>query len=284
MKKHIVLLVATASAALVACRIQAGGTGGAQSPTPAAPAAPAAQARRHPPEKSPPRPPSRRRPAYSACGPRSARSRPGASPASPGRGRSAGHSGHAQHGHAAHHAAHDPARRAAGHRRAHAVGSGDPKEANFLGNVYDIPADSQKLPDLGTLKPTATLFAKELNVPTRQFAEGFPGVAKRTEWFAIRFEAPLTVATEGSYDLTTRSDDGAASCTSTTRRSSTTTVSTRRRRSRARFTSAWARTRCVSTGTRGPAPKWRSSSTATRWAGQRRCSPASFPNLRPRAA
>jgi len=87
-------------------------------------------------------------------------------------------------------------------------GSGDPKDANFLGSVYDIPPNSDKLPDLSALKAVGTLFAKELNVPTRSFTDGFPGISKKSEWFAIRFEAPLTVETEGDYDLTTISDDG----------------------------------------------------------------------------
>ncbi|MBL9113051.1 MAG: hypothetical protein JNM74_27435, partial [Myxococcales bacterium] len=53
------------------------------------------------------------------------------------------------------------------------------------------------------------LFAKELNVPSAPFTEGFAGVTKKAEWFAIRYEAPLTVTTAGDYDLTINSDDGA---------------------------------------------------------------------------
>ena len=87
-------------------------------------------------------------------------------------------------------------------------GSGDPKDANFLGSLYDIPQNSDRLPNLTALKPIGTLFAKELNVPARSFTDGFPGIAKKTEWFALRFEAPLAVATEADYELTTNSDDG----------------------------------------------------------------------------
>jgi hypothetical protein len=201
MKKHIVLLVATASAALVACQIQAGGTGGAQSPTPATPAAPAAPgAPAAIPSPTPVAPSARvlnMRTAFPGAlvkPPRMVgRNKPPGTPDAPG-------------------TVTPPTTPPSGEPPVIVgptpFGGGDAKEANFLGSVYEIPADSQKLPDLAALKPMATLFAKELNVPTRQFTEGFPGVAKRTEWFAIRFEAPLTVETEGDYDLTTNSDDG----------------------------------------------------------------------------
>lgn len=88
-------------------------------------------------------------------------------------------------------------------------GGGDAKEANFLGSIYEIAPNADKVPDLGTLKPIGTLFAKELNVPSAPFTEGFAGVTKKAEWFAIRYEAPLTVTTAGDYDLTINSDDGA---------------------------------------------------------------------------
>jgi hypothetical protein len=84
-------------------------------------------------------------------------------------------------------------------------GGGDAKEANFLGSIYEITS-TDKLPDLGTLKPIGTLFAKELNVPSAPFTDGFAGVTKKAEWFAIRYEAPLTVTAAGDYDLTINSD------------------------------------------------------------------------------
>lgn len=192
MKKHIVLLVATASAALVACQFQAGG----QSPTPATPATPATSAAPEAaaaiPSPTPIAPPAhvanmRALFGTSTRGRMVDRVKPTGAPTVPPA---------APTGEPPVIVGPTP------------FGNGDAKEANFLGSVYEIPTDSQKLPDLGALKPMATLFAKELNVPTRQFTDGFPGVAKRTEWFAIRFEAPLAVETEGDYDLTITSDDG----------------------------------------------------------------------------
>ncbi|NOU26580.1 MAG: hypothetical protein HOO96_01635 [Polyangiaceae bacterium] len=81
---------------------------------------------------------------------------------------------------------------------------------SFMGNIYVLPAETTKLPDFATLKPTGTLFAKELNVSSRKFETGFPGVdANRSEFFGIVYDGPLTVATEADYTLRLVSDDGA---------------------------------------------------------------------------
>jgi hypothetical protein len=79
-----------------------------------------------------------------------------------------------------------------------------------MGNIYVLPAETQKLPDFATLKPTGTLFAKDFNVSSRKFETGFPGVdAARNEWFGIVYDGPLTVGTEADYNLRLVSDDGA---------------------------------------------------------------------------
>jgi len=92
---------------------------------------------------------------------------------------------------------------------ANPFGTGDANSANFLGSLYDVPTTTDKLPDLNTLKPIGTLFAKEINVANAAFAEGFPQVNKKSDHFAIRYEAPLTVEAEADYDLSIVSDDGA---------------------------------------------------------------------------
>jgi hypothetical protein len=201
MKKNIVFLVATASAALAACQIQAGT--GPQTPagttSTTTPAATPGTAIPSPTPKAPrERVTGMRNPLTAIQGKSRIAAHVGApttptTPTTPG-------------------APTDPTPPAGGEppvvTGAIAFGSGDPKEANFLGSVYDIPVDSAKIPDLNALKPVATLFAKELNVSNRAYTEGFPGSTKKSEWFAIRYEAPLTVETEGDYDLTTNSDEG----------------------------------------------------------------------------
>jgi hypothetical protein len=79
----------------------------------------------------------------------------------------------------------------------------------WRGTVYFIPEKVQKFPDVSTLQPAATLYTNELNITPRRFETGFPGVNDKSEWFAIRYEAPLEVATEADYEFRLVSDDGA---------------------------------------------------------------------------
>ena len=53
------------------------------------------------------------------------------------------------------------------------------------------------------------MFTKSLGIAPQTFEGNFPGVGTRPEWFAVRYEGPLTVTTEGDYQLRMVSDDGA---------------------------------------------------------------------------
>jgi hypothetical protein len=79
----------------------------------------------------------------------------------------------------------------------------------LFANVYQLKEDTQKLPDLGQLKPFSSLLVNNLDVPDHDFQQGFPGVGGNlVEWFGIRFDgmidAPAGITT---FHLT--SDDGA---------------------------------------------------------------------------
>jgi hypothetical protein len=71
------------------------------------------------------------------------------------------------------------------------------------------PEKVEKFPDVSKLQPVATVYTPELNITPRRFEAGFPGVNERNEWFAIRYEGPLEVATEADYEFRLVSDDGA---------------------------------------------------------------------------
>lgn len=80
------------------------------------------------------------------------------------------------------------------------------------GEVFAIPDSSDGLPafdDLG--EPHAVIAVPNLDVPTRDFTTGFPGVdGDLVEWFAIRFTGGLNITEEAEYELCLNSDDGSA--------------------------------------------------------------------------
>lgn len=79
----------------------------------------------------------------------------------------------------------------------------------FEGQVFPLAIDTQKLPtDYASLKPVSVLYACEWDIAPRQWDQGFPGVAERFEWFAIRYAGAFRIATAGEYAFRLSSDDG----------------------------------------------------------------------------
>jgi len=76
------------------------------------------------------------------------------------------------------------------------------------GQIYHIKRDSERLPDLRKMKPVGTIYTTSLNVPEQSFAQGFPGVTKRFEWFAIDYTGRFWVQSPGVYRFNLMSDDG----------------------------------------------------------------------------
>lgn len=89
-----------------------------------------------------------------------------------------------------------------------AVVGGGKVQPGLGGKVYKLPVGTEKLPDFATLTPLGQVNTLTLDVPTRDWQEGFPGTTDLFEWFAIVFEAWLEVADDGVYELMTFSDDG----------------------------------------------------------------------------
>lgn len=99
-----------------------------------------------------------------------------------------------------------------------ALGSGGAQTATFgvtvvdttglEGKIYHIAWDSQKLPSFKKMKPKGTIYTTQLNIPPRHFTEGFPGITKRFEWFAIDYSGRFWIAQPGIYTFALASDDG----------------------------------------------------------------------------
>lgn len=85
-----------------------------------------------------------------------------------------------------------------------------PVRGCFEGQVFPLEANAPKLPtDYTKLKPVSVLYACEWDIAPRQWDQGFPGVADRFEWFAIRYAGAFHLAEAGEYAFRISSDDGA---------------------------------------------------------------------------
>jgi outer membrane protein OmpA-like peptidoglycan-associated protein len=89
-------------------------------------------------------------------------------------------------------------------------GSKDPGLFNMKGTIYFLPDDTTAMPqDLSKLKPQGVIYADRLDVPPRDFQEGFPGVTDRFEWFGILYTGTFYIEKPGEYGWRVLSDDGA---------------------------------------------------------------------------
>ena len=76
------------------------------------------------------------------------------------------------------------------------------------GQIYHIKRDAERLPDFRKLKPVGSIYTASLNVPPQSFQEGFPGVTKRFEWFAIDYTGRFWISRPGPHRFSLLSDDG----------------------------------------------------------------------------
>jgi hypothetical protein len=77
------------------------------------------------------------------------------------------------------------------------------------GAIYHLRPNTPKLPNFRKLKPKGTIYTASLNVPPQDFRQGFPGVTKRFEWFAIDYTGRFWIEKPGIYRFALTSDDGA---------------------------------------------------------------------------
>jgi hypothetical protein len=80
--------------------------------------------------------------------------------------------------------------------------------SGLRGLVYFIPPGSVVLPKFEKLEPVGTIYTTGLNLAPREFSEGFPGVTKRFEWFAIDYTGRFYIDKPGKYHFAMASDDG----------------------------------------------------------------------------
>ena len=76
------------------------------------------------------------------------------------------------------------------------------------GVIYHIRRNTKKLPDFGKGKPAGKIYTSSLNIPPQDFRDGFPGVTKRFEWFAIDYTGRFWIEKPGDYHFVLTSDDG----------------------------------------------------------------------------
>lgn len=81
--------------------------------------------------------------------------------------------------------------------------------SGLCGEVYHISHRAKRLPDFKKRKPVGVIYTSSLDVPPQDFKQGFPGVTKRSEWFAIDYTGRFWIETPGSYTFSLLSDDGA---------------------------------------------------------------------------
>jgi len=82
--------------------------------------------------------------------------------------------------------------------------------SGLRGFVYHIKHNRTELPDFEKLKPAGpAIYTSSLNLPPQDFRQGFPGVTKRNEWFAIDYSGKFWIADPGLYSFALLSDDGA---------------------------------------------------------------------------
>lgn len=90
-------------------------------------------------------------------------------------------------------------------------GTKDPGLVNLKGMIYLLPSGIEKMPeDLAKKKSEGVIYTKSLDIPQRDFTEGFPGVTNRFEWFGIVYTGTFQVTQAGQYKWELLSDDGSA--------------------------------------------------------------------------
>jgi hypothetical protein len=91
-------------------------------------------------------------------------------------------------------------------RGSNAFGNGT--HGALTGKVCFVPQGTTRIADVLACSYIATIYTDILNIPERQFRDGFPGVTGRSDWFLIDFTGAFTVRENGAYDFRLHSDDG----------------------------------------------------------------------------
>jgi len=88
-------------------------------------------------------------------------------------------------------------------------GGKDPGLFNLKGTIYFLPDTTEKMPEqVEAMKPQGTIYTDRLDIPVREFSEGFPGVTDRFEWFGLMYTGRFQIDKPGDYKWRLFSDDG----------------------------------------------------------------------------
>ena len=80
--------------------------------------------------------------------------------------------------------------------------------SGLRGLIYNLHHNASRLPDFKKLKPAGSIYTTTLNVPPQDFKNGFPGITKRFEWFALDYAGRFWIDKPGDYRFELTSDDG----------------------------------------------------------------------------
>lgn len=82
------------------------------------------------------------------------------------------------------------------------------EHGTLQGVVCLLPPGTSRLSEGAPCNPVAILHTDALDVPTRSYLSGYPGVRDRVEWFAIDFTGKFSVSRQGNHGFRLFSDDG----------------------------------------------------------------------------
>jgi hypothetical protein len=80
--------------------------------------------------------------------------------------------------------------------------------SGLRGLIYNLRSNTDALPKFEKMEPVGTIYTNGLNISPREFTDGFPGVTKRIEWFAIDYTGRFYINKPGRYRFALVSDDG----------------------------------------------------------------------------
>lgn len=76
-------------------------------------------------------------------------------------------------------------------------------------DVYQLPPQTPKLPDFSKMTKSDVVCLDKFDIPTQNWASGFPGASQLQEWFGLQSKAKIIIPKTGSYEFKLFSDDGA---------------------------------------------------------------------------
>ncbi|HYX34883.1 MAG TPA: PA14 domain-containing protein [Oligoflexus sp.] len=82
-------------------------------------------------------------------------------------------------------------------------------ERPIVGDLYQLAPNTRELPDYHKMKALKKVCLAQLDIKTRSFTEGFPGVEKLFEWFSLDMRFAIKVPKAGKWEFKLVADDGA---------------------------------------------------------------------------